>query len=59
MLPERIRQLQVEIAGAMRGQLLRHSVYEFRYLDADITQPNLALLMPPQTLCMQRTLRCI
>lgn len=49
MLPERIRQLQVEIAGAMRGQLLRHSVYEFRYLDADITQPSLALLMPPQT----------
>ena len=47
MLPERIRQLQVDIAGTPRGQLLRHSVYEFRYLDADATQPSLALLMPP------------
>ena len=49
MLPERIRRLQVEIAGTARGQLLRHSVYEFRYLDTDIAQPSLALLMPPQT----------
>ena len=49
MLPERIRQLQVEIAGAVRGQLLRHSVYEFRYLSTDLTQPSLALLMPPST----------
>ena len=47
MLPERIRQLQVEIAGTVRGQLLRHSLYEFRYLDAATTQPSLALLMPP------------
>ena len=49
MLPERIRQLQVEIAGAARGQLLRHSIYEFRYLSTDLTQPSLALLMPPST----------
>ncbi len=47
MLPERIRQLQVEIAGTVRGQLLRHSLYEFRYLDAATAQPSLALLMPP------------
>ena len=49
VLPERIRQLQVEIAGTLRGQLLRHSVYEFRYLDADSAQPSLALLMPAST----------
>lgn len=49
MLPERIRQLQVEIAGPVRGQLLHHSVYEFRYTDTDPAQPSLGLLMPPQT----------
>jgi serine/threonine-protein kinase HipA len=49
MLPERIRQLQIEIAGPVRGQLLHHSVYEFRYLDTDPAQPSLGLLMPPQT----------
>ncbi|MDN6886249.1 type II toxin-antitoxin system HipA family toxin [Variovorax sp. CAN2819] len=47
MLPERIRQLDVEIAGAPAGQLLRHSVYEFRYLDGRADQPAVALLMPP------------
>jgi len=47
MLPERIRQLGVEIAGAPAGQLLRHSVYEFRYLDGRADQPAVALLMPP------------
>jgi len=47
MLPEKIRQLDVEIAGAPAGQLLRHSVYEFRYLDGRADQPSVALLMPP------------
>ncbi len=47
MLPEKIRQLDVEIAGAAAGQLLRHSVYEFRYLDGRADQPAVALLMPP------------
>jgi len=30
MLPEKIKQLDVEIAGEAAGQLLKHSVYEFR-----------------------------
>lgn len=47
MLPEKIRQLDVEIAGASAGQLLKHSVYEFRYLDSRADQPSVALLMPP------------
>ena len=47
MLPERIKQLDVEIAGEPAGQLLKHSIYEFRYLDSRVDQPSLALLMPP------------
>ncbi|MDP1898931.1 MAG: type II toxin-antitoxin system HipA family toxin [Rubrivivax sp.] len=48
MLPERIRQLDVEIAGPVAGQLLKHSVYEFRYLRADDPgQPALSLVVPP------------
>jgi serine/threonine-protein kinase HipA len=47
MLPEKIRQLEVEIAGAPAGQLLKHSIYEFRYLDSQTEQPSVALLMPP------------
>lgn len=47
MLPERVAQLDVSIAGRPRaGQLLRASTYEFRYLDADKDQPSAALLMP-------------
>ncbi|WP_231512272.1 type II toxin-antitoxin system HipA family toxin [Paucibacter sp. KBW04] len=49
-LPEKIKQLEVEIAGAVRGQLLKHSIYEFRYLDSALEgQPALGLLMPPST----------
>lgn len=52
MLPERVRELAVDIvAGNARsaaGQLLKHSIYEFRYLDTtDSTQPAVSLLMPP------------
>ena len=47
MLPEKIKQLDVRIGGAPAGQLLKHSVYEFRYLDSRIDQPSVALLMPP------------
>jgi serine/threonine-protein kinase HipA len=48
VLPERIRQLDIEIAGPVAGQLIKHSVYEFRYLRADDTgQPALSLVMPP------------
>ncbi|BEP64703.1 hypothetical protein GmRootV213_52570 (plasmid) [Variovorax sp. V213] len=47
MLPEKIKQLDIEIAGEPAGQLLKHSVYEFRYLDSRAEQPSVALLMPP------------
>ncbi|MFT4099524.1 MAG: type II toxin-antitoxin system HipA family toxin [Burkholderiaceae bacterium] len=45
-LPERIPLLDVSIAGAASGQLLKRSTYEFRYLDPRADQPALALLMP-------------
>jgi len=48
MLPERIRLLEVSIGDAEHaGQLLKTSIYEFRYLDPDPGQPAVALLMPP------------
>lgn len=47
MLPEKIKQLDIEISGELSGQLLKHSVYEFRYLDGRADQPSVALLMPP------------
>lgn len=46
MLPEKIKQLDVDIGGARAGQLLKHSTYEFRYLDSEREQPAVALLMP-------------
>jgi len=49
MLPERIRQLQVQIGGPVQGQLLHHAVFEFRYLDAQAAPPSVGLLMPPRT----------
>lgn len=50
MLPERIRALEVDIAGLPAAQLLKHSIYEFRYLRADEPQqPAASLLMPPAT----------
>ena len=50
MLPEQIKLLEVSIAGELKGQLLRQSRYEFRYLDADASQPPVGLLMPAQQL---------
>lgn len=47
MLPERIAQLDVSIGpGPAAGQLLKSSVYEFRYLQATAEQASVALLMP-------------
>ncbi|MDH6590630.1 serine/threonine-protein kinase HipA [Variovorax sp. TBS-050B] len=47
MLPEKIRALTVSIGDAQQaGQLLRTSVYEFRYLSSDPAQASVALLMP-------------
>ena len=46
-LPEKVRQLEVSIGQAtVSGQLLKSSIYEFRYLDASPDQPAVALLMP-------------
>ena len=47
MLPDKIKQLDVEISNAAAGQLLKHSIYEFRYLSSRDDQPAVALLMPP------------
>jgi serine/threonine-protein kinase HipA len=48
-LPERLRALDVSIGDHTHaGQLLKTSVYEFRYLDAAPDQPAVALLMPPR-----------
>ena len=47
MLPDRIRQLDVKLAGQLDGQLLKHSVYEFRYPGAaGGPGPSVSLLMP-------------
>jgi serine/threonine-protein kinase HipA len=47
MLPEKIKQLGVQINSVTTGQLLKHSVYEYRYLDSSADQAAIALLMPP------------
>jgi serine/threonine-protein kinase HipA len=59
VLPERVRELAIDVgagqataaaghARAAAGQLLKHSIYEFRYLDTtDAAQPAVSLLMPP------------
>ncbi|HEY4067006.1 MAG TPA: type II toxin-antitoxin system HipA family toxin [Burkholderiaceae bacterium] len=51
MLPEKIRSLGVSIGGREHaaGQLLKTSIYEFRYLDLDPEQPEVGLLMPART----------
>ncbi|MGC4062843.1 MAG: type II toxin-antitoxin system HipA family toxin [Aquabacterium sp.] len=47
MLPDKIRELEVAINGRLSGQLLKHSVYEYRYGRPDPEQATIALLMPP------------
>jgi len=47
-LPERVPELAVQLGGQPAGQLLRHSVYEFRYASPDPAQPAVSLLMPPR-----------
>jgi serine/threonine-protein kinase HipA len=48
MLPEKIRALTVSIGDAeAAGQLLKTSIYEFRYLDPAADQPAAGLLMSP------------
>ena len=49
MLPEKIRSLEVDIGDAAHaGQLLKTSVYEFRYLGPDPEQATVSLLMSPR-----------
>ena len=46
MLPEKIAQLHVSLDGLACGQLIKRSIYEFRYADPRPDQPSVALLMP-------------
>jgi len=45
-LPEKVRSLNVSVGGVGSGQLLRHSVYEYRYATPEADQPSVALQMP-------------
>lgn len=45
--PERIKRLDVTIAGNRAGELLRESTYVFKYDRDDAAQPAVSLLMPP------------
>ena len=49
-MDERIKLLQVNVAGRLSGQLLQQSGFEYRYLQADPAQPVVGLLMPPARL---------
>lgn len=47
MLPEKIPELQIAIGPDPKaGQLLKRSIYEFRYLAPQVDQTSVALLMP-------------
>ena len=49
MLPEKVRSLEVDIGDASSaGQLLKTSVYEFRYLEPEPSQAAASLLMSPR-----------
>lgn len=52
-MDERIKLLQVNVAGQPSGQLLQQSGFEFRYLQTDPAQPVVGLLMPPTRLTWQ------
>ncbi len=49
-MDERIKLLQVNVAGQPSGQLLQQSGFEYRYLQTDPVQPAVGLLMPPTRL---------
>jgi len=52
VLPNKVKHLQVQVNGRPLGDLLHHSVYEFRYLpnpQVSSEQPWVSLLMPPST----------
>ena len=54
-LPEKIRTLDVSIAGSANGVLQHESQYTFNYLRDDPQQRPAALLMPPTTLHYRET----
>lgn len=47
-LPERVPELAVQVGGTPSGQLLRHSVYEYRYARPGAAQPAVSMLMSPR-----------
>ena len=50
MLPDKLKQLQVDVQAALSGVLTRESQYHFTYARDDAGQPAVSLLMPPGTL---------
>jgi len=53
-LPERIKQIKVNLQGAACGTLVRESQYVFSYDRDDAGQPGVGFLMPPSTLVYRR-----
>ncbi len=51
-LPEKIRQLDVNIGGERRGELLKQSQLLFKYAADDPEQLAVGLLMPPSRLIL-------
>lgn len=50
MLPDKIKMLDLSVGNNRSGQLLHQSRFEFRYLDASLSQTPVGLLMPPSRL---------
>jgi serine/threonine-protein kinase HipA len=50
MLPDKIKMLDLTVDNHRSGQLLHQSRFEFRYLDASLSQTPVGLLMPPSRL---------
>jgi serine/threonine-protein kinase HipA len=50
MLPDKIKMLDLTVGNNRSGQLVHQSRFEFRYLDASLSQTPVGLLMPPSRL---------
>ena len=55
MLPEKIRILDLSIGGSSKGQLIHQSRFEFRYLESDLDQLSVGILMPPSKMTYEDT----
>ena len=55
MLPEKIRILDLSIGGSGKGQLIHQSRFEFRYLESDLDQLSVGILMPPSKMTYEDT----